>query len=140
MGRKQLEEVVKLEDQKMYKDVGFFGIVPYIAAFKSINKVVDCYFTSKSWTGPSLAEHIMDLHKSLKAIDNLYETLKIHVILQHVEERLIFIEKTCLGCCSKQSRESVHCEFLKFSRRYKLNTIQDESYSSKLLQIVNNKK
>lgn len=101
-----------------------------------LKKVVNCCFTSGK-VGPSLDTYIRELDNSLKSIDNLSTTLKIHVILAHVIDSLKYIDNNNgLGFWSEQSGESVHREFLKFWERYKINSITDESYPLKLLKAV----
>lgn len=134
--RKLLTEVDKLEDPEIYKDVGYFRIVPYISALKAMNKVVNCCFTAGK-VGPSLDTYISELDTALKSIENLSTTLKIHVILAHIQESFQYIDdNNALGFWSEQSGESVHREFLKYWNRYKINSINDESYSPRLLKAV----
>lgn len=134
--RKLLKEADKLYDEEIYGKVGLFKIIPYIAAYKEMNKVVDCCFTSGK-IGPSIDSHINELGKALKSIENLSETLKIHVILAHVKESLQFIENGFgLGFWSEQSGEAVHRNFLNTWNRYKMNNIHDESYAPRLQKAV----
>lgn len=79
-----------------------------------MDKVVNCCFTSGK-VGSSLDDYIEELKKALESIDKLSATLKIHVILSHVEEGFQFIEKNNgLGFWSEQSGESIHRDFLSF--------------------------
>lgn len=49
-----------------------------------MNKIVKCSFTSGK-VESSLEKHIKELEIALKSIHNISETLKIHVILNHVK-------------------------------------------------------
>lgn len=134
--RKLLKEADRLTDPVFYRDAGIFKIMPYIAAFKAMNKVVNCCFTSGK-VGDSLDSYIEELKNALKSIENLSETLKIHVILSHVKEGFQYIDgNNGLGCWSEQSSESIHRDFLKFWERYKVNGLHRETYLSNLLKAV----
>ena len=134
--RKLLKEADKLNDPKIYVDVGYFSVIPYIHAYKAMNKLVDCCFTSGK-RGMLINSHINELRNALKSIGDISETLKIHVILEHVESCLQFIDNNNgLGFWSEQSGEAVHHEFLKFWSRYKLNCIEDINYAPRLQKAV----
>ncbi|CAH1106663.1 unnamed protein product [Psylliodes chrysocephalus] len=134
--RKLLTEADKLNDPEIYKDVGIFKIMPYIAAFKAMNKVVISSFTSGK-VGPLISDHVKELRKCLDSIENVSCTLKIHVLLDHLEECLSFIEnETGLGFWSEQSGEAIHHNFLKFWGRYKVTDILHPTYSTNLLKAV----
>lgn len=134
--RKLLKEADALEDPQIYEKVGIFKIKPYVGAFKAMNKIVICSFTAGK-VGPSLDAHIAELYKALKSIDDLSVTLKIHVILEHVDQSFSFIQdNNALGFWSEQSGESVHRDFLKIWELFKVSSIAHESYASQLLKAV----
>lgn len=134
--RTLLKNADMLDDPTFYEEVGIVEIMPYITAYKAMNKVVNCCFTSGK-VGPSLDAYIKELEYALNGIDKLSETLKIHVILSHVKESLQFIEKNNgLGFWSEQSGESIHHEFLKFWARYKVSSIHHAAYLSNFLKAV----
>ena len=85
----------------------------------------------------------MDLEKSIenlkKAFDatDVSESLKIHIILNHLLQCLSYLEDDeGFGLWSEQPGESIHREFLFFRNRYKINFIDDASYGSRLLNAV----
>lgn len=92
-------------DPDIYEKVGYFKMIPYLNAFKMMNKVADCSFTSGN-VQPGLDMYFRDLEKALDAlnvIEEIYVTLKIHV-----KECLQFIENNNgLGYWSEQSGESL---------------------------------
>lgn len=134
--RTLLKEADKLLDPEIYEKVGIYKLIPYVNAFKEMNKIVDCCFTSGK-IGSLLDTHIKNLHYALKSIDKLTETLKIHIILSHIKESLLFIDNNNgLGYWSEQSGESIHRDFMKFWKRYSVTSIQHKSYSTQLLKAV----
>lgn len=134
--RKLLKEADKLNNPRIYKNGGCFAIVPYINAFKAMNKVVNCCFKSDK-VGEGLNEHLKELRRALDAIENLSETVKIHVLKEHIEKCLEFIENDYgLGLWSEQCGESIHREFLEIRSRYFVNDIDNELYSIQLLRAV----
>lgn len=137
--RKLLKASQLLNDIKIYKDVGFFKIVPYIAAFEAMDKVVDGCFASRK-VNPNMNNLIFSLQKAidnLQFLDHVSESLKIHVLKKHLEQCLSFIEDDAgLGYWSEQAGESVHRQFLKVWQRYKMNNIADEQYPTQLLKAV----
>ena len=134
--RKLVKESDRLKDIEICGEVGIFKILPFIAAFKAMDKVVNCCFTSGK-VGSSLDDYIEELKQALESIEQLSETLKIHVILSHVKEGFKFIENNNgLGFWSEQSGESIHRDFLKFWERYKVNGYHRETYLPNLLKAV----
>lgn len=134
--RQLLKQADELQNPEIYNDVGVFKIIPYIAAFKAMNKVVNCCFISGK-VGPSLDEYINELDIALKSIDNVSRTLKLHVILAHVKEGLKYIvNNNGYGFMSEQSGETVHHEFLKTWKRFKVHNIHDESYLLQFFRAV----
>lgn len=137
--RKLLKEADKLHDIEIYNEVGIFKILPIIEAFKAMDKVVNCCFASKK-VGSTLVSDMARLRKALdavKLIDDLSETLKLHVLTDHVEQCLKFIKNNDgLGDYSEQSGESIHREFLKIWMKYKISDISHESYPKRLLSSV----
>lgn len=81
-----------------------------------MNKTVNCCFTSGKVEPFNLLDtYIDEVDKALKTIDNICETLKIHIILTHVKESLQYIENNvALGFWSEQSEKAIHCIFLCF--------------------------
>ena len=48
--RTLLKEADKLENQEIYETVGVFKIIPFVNAYKAMNKSVNCCFTSGKGT------------------------------------------------------------------------------------------
>lgn len=131
--RKLLKEADKLVDAEITSDP--IMIQPYISAFKAMNKVVHgCFSTKKVST--DINKHLEELSKCFYAIPNLSETLKIHILLNHVEDSIDFINNQGLGLWSEQAGESIHHEFSKYWQKYKINSINSYSYSSRLKSAV----
>ena len=109
--------------------------IKYVPALKGMNKVEeDCFSTRKA--SPDTSKHISEL-KTLFEGSDLHETLKIHVILNHVEDCLATIEDNQgLGLWSEQAGESIHREFLKYWDSYKINLLSDPSYGERLMKAV----
>lgn len=134
--RALLKKADQLNSPEIYENVGYFAIVPYMNAFKNMDKVVHCAFTSGQ-VGDNLNSYLEELKKSLDAIEDVSETLKIHVLRCHVKDCLEFIDHNLgLGYWSEQSGESIHREFLHTWERYKVNAIDSTSYPDQLLKAV----
>lgn len=80
---------------------------------------------------------ILELKTILSDID-LSRTLKIHVLLSHVEESLQFLYDYGLGVWSEQAGESIHREFMKIWELYQINSIEHDCYIEKLFDAVVN--
>ena len=127
--RKLITCADNLNNAEIYEKFGYLGIHPYIVAFKTMNKIVECSFTFGK-VGENLQQFLHELKGALQRIENVSTTLKIHVLLNHVTDCLKFIDhNNGLGFWSEQSGESVHREFLKIWDKYKINVIQDESFA-----------
>lgn len=135
--RKLLTEADKLNDESIFRDVGYFSIVPFISAFKAMDKLVSCCFSSRK-VGPDLDKCVGEVQKCFEALQdfNVSKTLKIHIILDHLKECLQFLEGEGLGQWSEQAGESVHREFLTFWNRYRINVISDSRYAGRLKKAV----
>lgn len=134
--RALLKNADRLDSQTIWGDVGYFAVVPYINAFNNMNKVVHCAFTSKQ-VGEGLRSYLDELEKSLVAVEEVSETLKIHVLRCHVMDCLEFLGHNFgLGYWSEQSVESIHREFLLTWKNYQVNDIDSESYPGQLFRAV----
>ena len=91
-------------------------LLPFINAFKVMDKVVTCCF-SVNGDGSDSKAHINNLKACLDATE-ISRTLKIHVLLEHIEQCLIFLDRDYLGLYSEQAGESVHKEFLNYWEKY----------------------
>lgn len=133
--RKLLREADKLEDPEIYDEVGIFKIQPFIASFKAMNTIVDIYFTTNIVNITNINKHLTALRRAFQST-NVSQTLKIHVILDHLEQGLIHLNYDGLGLWSEQAGESIHREFLKFWDRFKINIIDDPTFSARLKKAV----
>ena len=93
------------------------------------NVVQSCFTTSLA--SPDLGKHVTDL-KNLFYATELSETLKLHVILHHLEDSVRCLNGEGLGLWSEQAGESIHRSFLTYWDRYKINLISDPSYGERL--------
>lgn len=134
--RRLLLEADKLMDPKIYHDHGSgLALLPFVNAFKAMNKIVECCF-SNTRTDSDLSSCIKELKRALLATE-VSETLKIHVVLEHVEECLGFLEyDTGLGVWSEQAGESAHREFLKYWNKRKINNMGNPLYPTRLRDAV----
>lgn len=63
-------------------------------------------------------------------------TLKMHVLFQHLKHCRHFLNNARLGIWSEQAGESIHREFLRTSNQYKLNFIEHPSYIERFKKAV----
>lgn len=133
--RKLLKAAHKLLDPEIYDKVGYYKLVPYVQAFQTMNEIVSQCFSSKVKNKPLLKKNIDKLQYHLGGIF-VTQTLKIHVLLNHIIECLDYLYDYGLGVWSEQAGESIHREFLKFWNRYKINSIQAKTYANRLFNAV----
>lgn len=130
--RRLLKEADKLLDPLIYEKVGQLSIVPYVSAFKAMNRIVENCFSTKTTDVSSLKNEIAYLKKVVSSTD-VSITLKMHILLDHLDEGLSFLnEDEGLGLWSEQAGESVHHEFLKIWEKYKINSMNNVIYGEKL--------
>lgn len=130
-----LKEADKLLDPDISVNVGYFRLVPFVTTLKAMNKVVSCCFTTNT-VGPELDKHISELRKALGSLEDVSETLKIHVSLKHIKDCVQFLNNNGLGLWSEQAGESIHRDFLTFWNRYKIKNLEDSSYGLRLKKAV----
>lgn len=135
--RKLIKSADGLLDYQIYEDVGYFKLIPYVQAFKTMDAIVNNCFSKKVKDFVGLSAKILELKKILYDID-VSQSLKIHVLLDHVVESLQYLFNYGLGVWSEQAGESIHREFLKFWELSKINSIESECYVDKLLKAVVN--
>lgn len=88
--REMLKKSEDLLDPEIYSTVGKMALIPYDTAFKALNKIVINCFSIKTVDFPVLKSDINYLKKALRGVD-VSETLKIHIILNHIEECLGYL-------------------------------------------------
>lgn len=137
--RELLKKADALADPQIYSGVGYFKLVPFISAFKSMDKLVTlCFGTRASPDQENVKKCMSDLRKAFLSTE-VSETLKIHVATRHIDQCLYFLPNDeGLGLWSEQAGESVHQEFLKFWKRYKKNSLDNPTYSDSLKKAVVN--
>lgn len=123
-----------LNDPEICENVGKLCLVPFISTLKSMDKVVNCCFSTKQ-VGVDLEKYIRELNRNFEAT-NLSKTLKLHVTLDHLQDCLKYLNNNGLGTWSEQAGESIHREFLMHWKRRKVNSINDSNYIVKLKQSV----
>lgn len=133
--RKLLKNAEKLLDPEIYQEKGYFSLIPYVSAFKTMDKIVNNCFSKKVNDRSELKKNIEELRLHLQGIETT-ETLKIHVLLCHLIQSLDYLSDYGLGVWSEQAGESVHREFLKFWERFKIVMIENDRYPEKLLKAV----
>ena len=113
--------------------------MPYVVILRNYNKAVhDCFATAK--ISPYTKKDIEASKQSI--VDaRLSETLKLHILMHHLEEGLDALNvemKDPRGFLlwSKQAGESIHQQFLKHWTKYKMNLIQNISYPDRLKKAV----
>lgn len=108
-------------------------ILPFVNIFKAMDKIVSCSFSSRKVSN--------DLNLQVENLTKLYEatglsvTLKIHVIFEHLVKCVSFLNSP-LGPCSEQPGETVHSEFIKFWKNFKINDTKSEDYLINLKKAV----
>ena len=126
---------VLLKDKKIYGAVGKISLQPFVSAFKIMDKIVNKCFSTRKFDA-EFEKSVNELKKVFLGTD-VSETLKIHVILNHIKQCLILLgEKHGLGLWSEQPGESVHRVFYKYWEKYKINIIEDSSYPVRLKKAV----
>lgn len=81
------------------------------------------------------SKNLKELREALKSTE-ISQTLKIHIILEHLEEAIIFLNNDGLGLWSEQAGESVHSEFNKYWDRFKINLLDEPSFINRLKKAV----
>lgn len=132
--RTLLREADRLNNPVFYENVGLFKLMPFISAFKAMDKVVTSSFSTKK-VAPDLEKNVEILRKAFLATQ-VSETLKIHVATKHLNDCLQYLSGNGLGIWSEQAGESVHKEFIKYWNRYKMNNIHDAKYGQQLKKAV----
>lgn len=90
--RSLLKEADKLLDPEIYENLGPLRLVPFVTAFKAMDRIVNLYFSVRAIRfDDELEKHIRVLHKAFEAT-GVSETLKIHVVLKRMEQCLQFLD------------------------------------------------
>ena len=133
--RSLLKKADSLLDYEIYKDVGKMRLIPFVTAFKAMDKVVHTCFATKR-IDSDFYRNINDLKKAVLGTE-VSITLKIHVLLEHTIQCLHLLDNADgLGLWSEQAGESIHREFLTFWNKRKINMIDNPLYVIKLKETV----
>lgn len=132
--RRLLREADKLNDKDILQDITIFKIIPFIQVLKTLDKLVDASFKSNR-LDVTWRECVKELKRNYPAT-GLSFTLKVHVLLEHLEHGLHFLNGNSLGMWSEQAGESVHREFLKYWSKYEINNLESENYPKQLKKAV----
>ena len=99
-----------------------------------MDTIVNGYFSRRTGHPEFLNKQIHILKNAL--IDTQVTiTLKMHVLIVHIEQCLQFLEEG-LGTWSEQEGESVHREFIRYRSKYKINMIENPRFSENLRRAV----
>lgn len=129
-----LKHTDKLYDKDVLGSVNDFSITPLVMALKSLNKLVDSCFTTEKVHG-DYKKYLLEFENNYKAT-GLPLTLKVHVLIEHLENCLSFLDGYGLGRFSEQTGEGIHREFLNHWNRFKINNIFHENYGKQLKRAV----
>lgn len=132
--RMMIKHAEKLRDKKILGTCPIFHVIPYIETFKSLDKLVSKCFTTKK-IDSSYETDLSQLKQNYLAT-NLPIILKVHVLFEHLQQGLFFLNGSGLGLYSEQAGESIHHEFLLSWNRYKINNINSEKYLPQLKRAV----
>lgn len=139
--KKLLSEADKLLDPQIYEGHNQYTLVPFVSALKACDKLVNNCFSTKKVNYDVLSSEISNVKKAYEATE-MTETLKIHVLLDHLAQCLQFLGRSDgLGIWSEQACESVHHAFLKTWNKYKVNSMVDAegsfaTYAGRLMRAV----
>ena len=125
--RKLLRTSDKLLDPMLMVGVPPLALIPYVSAYKAMDKLVSSCFGTGKVTG-DIPRLVDDLITKYLALD-ISITLKAHVLFVHLVPCLLNLNGYGLGMYSGQSGESIHREFLKnFWNKVKINVIEHPDY------------
>lgn len=132
--RRLLKESDALNDKDILQGTPILKITPFIQLLKALDKLVNASFKSER-LDEEWRQHLM-LVKRIFPATGLSFTLKIHVLLEHLEHGLYFLNGNSLGMWSEQAGESVHREFLKYWSKYQVNNLESDDYCNQLKRAV----
>lgn len=134
--RELLKNSEKLDNPEIYGDVGKIGVMPFISAFQSMNKVVKNCFSTRRCDDLALERLLHELKKMVLAT-GVSITPKLHILLDHLRESLDFLDDNVgLGFWSEQAGESIHHEFVQIWNKYKVKSPNNPSYGPRLKRTV----
>ncbi|KAJ6648687.1 hypothetical protein Bhyg_03918 [Pseudolycoriella hygida] len=111
--RRLLKESDKLNDKDVLQETPTLKIAELL---KALDKLVNASFKSER-LNEEWHQHLTTVKRIFPAT-NLSFTLKIYVLLEHLEHGIHYLNGNSLGMWSEQAGESVHREFLKYWSKY----------------------
>ena len=135
--RKMLKEADAMLDKRVLGSVDPLKVLPYVNAFKAMDKLVTACFGMKVIKEDEAMKLLKDVITTYMGLD-LTVTLKMHVIFFHLLQCLPnpALQSRGLGLVSGQAGESIHKEFKIFWDKYKINDLENEKYGPNLLKAV----
>lgn len=94
---------------------------------KVLNKLVDASFKSHR-LHDEWQQHVEEL-KRIYPATALSLTLEAHVLFEHLNHGLNYLNGTSLGMWSEQAGEPVHREFLKYWSKYQISYLESPNYT-----------
>lgn len=113
-----LEKGEKLYDHEICGEVGQLAVMPFVAILRDVNKIVTSFFTAGNVDDPNIYEYLDDFCYNFCSTE-LSETLKLHILIEHIPHSLHFLNNKGLGSKSEKATESCHREFKKYWEKYK---------------------
>ena len=134
--RTMLQKVDKLLDGDVLGDTSIVDAMPYVRAYKAMDKLVHACFSCRIVT-EDIAELLKEVIISYMDL-GVTVTPKMHVIFYHILPALKnpLLEGRGLGMVSGQDGESIHCEFKTTWEKYKINSLENKLYGEHLLKAV----
>lgn len=132
--RRLLREHDKLNDIDILQNTPILRIIPFIQTLKSLNKLVDASFKCER-LDMTWKVYVEEFKRNF-ASTGLSNTLKVHVLLEHLQHGLYFLDGKSLGLWSEQAGESIHREFLEYWSKYQINYLESPNYIKQLSRAV----
>lgn len=133
--RKLIKSADCLLSRDVLGEISPLIVIPFVNTFKTMDKIVGACFSVRQVDSTDLEKNICELKKNFEAT-GVSESLKIHVLLFHIQHSLSFLNGSGLGLWSEQAGESVHHDFMKYWSKYILNNIHDVRYGDRLCKAV----
>lgn len=100
--------------------VGQLKLLPFVNAFKAMDKVVENSFSTRRVNDLKFSQALNDLNKLLPATE-VSKTLKLHVLTDHLRDCINYLDGEGLGKKTEQPGESIHHFFLIHWNRRKVS-------------------
>lgn len=117
-----LRDSDRLQSSTIFGEFGILSIMSFVTTFKEMNGLVVYFFSEHIFGQLALKEQIDNWRKAAAAVE-ISETLKLYILLWHIEVLDNFGGDEGLGLWTEQGGESIPLEFLKIFDHYKMNFI-----------------